>query len=196
MNLKRAVEPSTLLGFWFQGFRVSWFHPNRGRGRDRDRDRYRVSGFLGFKVSGFLGFRVSRFHPNRGRGRDRDRLFHHRTQPPHSLTASPPHRLTTSPPLRLRVSPASQYVSPAALARTGRRSLLPAAGCALFHAVKKASIRRRAMLMRDGIGGRHEHPNQSASAISLPSGRISPPSYDAVKPIIRLLGSAQAWLVA
>ena len=33
--LKRAVEPSTLLGFWVSGFLVSWFH--RGRGRDRDR---------------------------------------------------------------------------------------------------------------------------------------------------------------
>jgi hypothetical protein len=34
---------------------------------------------------------VSGFHPNRGRDRyryrDRERLFHHRTQPPHSLTA-------------------------------------------------------------------------------------------------------------
>jgi hypothetical protein len=25
VNLKRAVEPSTLFGFWFQGFKVSWF---------------------------------------------------------------------------------------------------------------------------------------------------------------------------
>ena len=47
LNLKRTVDPSTLFsfrvsGFWFQGFRVSGFHPNRGRGRDRDRYRNRL----------------------------------------------------------------------------------------------------------------------------------------------------------
>jgi hypothetical protein len=36
-NLKRAVEPSTLFGFRFQGFKVSGFHPNRDRDRYRDR---------------------------------------------------------------------------------------------------------------------------------------------------------------
>jgi hypothetical protein len=37
LNLKRAVEPSTLFGFRFQGFKVSGFHPNRDRDRYRDR---------------------------------------------------------------------------------------------------------------------------------------------------------------
>ena len=36
-SLKRAVEPSILFGFWFQGFMVSWFHPNWDRDRYRDR---------------------------------------------------------------------------------------------------------------------------------------------------------------
>ena len=44
---------------------------------------------------------------------------------PQNTTASQSHRLTTSPPLRLRASPASQYVSPAMLARTDRKAVPP-----------------------------------------------------------------------
>ncbi len=119
LNLKRAVEPSTLFGFrvsGFQGFWVSGFQGFKVSGFLG----FRVSGFQGFWVSGFQGFRVSRFHRGRDRyryrdryrGRDRyrdryrDRLFHHRltVSPPHSLTASQSHRLTVSQPHSLTAS--------------------------------------------------------------------------------------------
>ena len=39
MNLKEQLnlQLSLVSGFWFQGFMVSWFHPNRDRDRYRDR---------------------------------------------------------------------------------------------------------------------------------------------------------------
>ncbi|HRU20320.1 MAG TPA: hypothetical protein P5125_08185, partial [Kiritimatiellia bacterium] len=50
-------------GFRFQGFKVSWFHPNRDRGRYRYRDRLFHHGTLSwvswFQVSRFQGFMVS-----------------------------------------------------------------------------------------------------------------------------------------
>jgi hypothetical protein len=101
MNLKRAVEPSTLLGFM-------------------------VSGFHGFMVSGFQGFRVSSGSGSLSGsgsivswfqgfiqigigiaiaiGIDCFTTEHNR------LTVLQPHSLTASQPLRLRASPASQYV--------------------------------------------------------------------------------------
>ncbi len=121
------VSPqNTFLGFKVSGFKVSWFHRGRDRYRYRDRlfhhrtlslvSRFLVSRFHGFKVSGFLvsWFLVSWFHRGRDRYRYRDRLFHH--------------SLTVSPPLRLRASPASQYVSPAMLARTDRKAVPPVGG--------------------------------------------------------------------
>ena len=90
------VSPqNTFLGFMvsgFRGFRVSRFQGFIGVGIaiGIGIDCFTTEHFLGFQ-----GFMVSGFHPNRGRDRyrDRDRSFNHRTQPPHSLTASQSHSL-------------------------------------------------------------------------------------------------------
>ena len=55
LPLKRAVELSTLFGFWFL---VSRFHPNRDRYRDRYRDRLFNHGTHGTHGKAWLCFRV------------------------------------------------------------------------------------------------------------------------------------------
>src|SRR4029079_15844367 len=58
-----------------------------------------------------------------------------------------------------------------------------------------ASISRRDMEMEGGSAGTSFHANHRASAISVASGRISPPAYSAVYAIMSEGGNAHAWLL-
>src|SRR6185503_3908320 len=58
----------------------------------------------------------------------------------------------------------------------------------------KSSISSRAMLSLGGTGGSSSGRNQSASAISVGSGTISPPAQRAVKPIMSELVNGHGWL--
>ena len=57
-----------------------------------------------------------------------------------------------------------------------------------------ASISRRAIDTLGGSFGTASNANQRASAISLSSGRSSPPAYSAVNAIISECGKAHDWL--
>ena len=58
----------------------------------------------------------------------------------------------------------------------------------------QSSISLRAIEMPGGIIGRSSRRYQPASAISVASSTISPDSYRARKPIIRLCGNGHGWL--
>jgi TolA-binding protein len=96
---------------------------------------------------------------------------------PVALQRLAPHRRPAPPPAAPPPPPGT--VSREAAAGDGephtRRAATPLPGHVSPQAkAKKVSIRRRAMLTREGIGGRSSRPNHPASAISTPSGVISP----------------------